>query len=216
VVDRFVVGVVIFLVLAHLCFESATALGYAPHPIRLFAVFSLNAEQGVGTWAATLQLALAAAAAGVVGRHTPLGADRTWWFLLALVLLAASAEEVIGLHEHLSQILGTEAFRSTFRNAWILVGLPVVVVLALIFGAFIRRQPQALRRRLLAGAACFVLGAIGFELLSGLQLSREGRDLPYVIMVALEEGFELGGVGLVLGGVYRTMLDSLRGNVAVG
>ena len=213
-VDRAVLWIVLALALAHLVVDGAAALGYPLHPIRFSRAFSLNAEQGFGTWVASLQLALTATLAGVIAvRGTP-PEERRWWILLTLVLCLASAEEVVGLHEHLSLVLGSEALRADIRNTWVLVGLPVTMVLGLLFLGFVRRQAADLRWRLCIGGGCFVAGAIGFEVLSGMQLSRSGRDLLYVAAVGMEEGLELAGVGVVLTGLYRTVIGRELSKVA--
>ena len=209
--DRFLYLTIGSLILAHLVADWAVAVGSPIRPLRLSQALSLNAEQGVGTWYASVQLSAAALLAAAIAR-TERAAG--WWWFLAAVLLAASIEEVLGFHEYLSHALGGTALREQIRYTWVIAGAPAGALLGLVFIGFIRRQAPVLRNRLLAGGSCFVLGAVAMELLGGIHVARAGMDVGYVLVVAMEEGLELIGGALVLSGLYRSLCAHMPDGVA--
>jgi hypothetical protein len=144
---------------------------------------------------------LAFAAAFAWGQADRVRIDRSWWRLLSLVLIAASMEEVIGLHERLNGRL-EGSFLPGFPFPWVVAGALIAILLGALFVGFIRRSVPAVRWRLLIGGMVFVAGAVGMELWAGVVLSRPGAAWP-VIHETAEELMEMLGVVIVIGGILR-------------
>lgn len=201
---RSCLAVALTLVIAHLAVDLAAVRGTPWHPVRLTRLFSLDLEAGVGTWWAAVQLALAATAAWGAGTTTE--SDRRWWWSLAILLGLASVEEVVGLHEQLSQMIVAGPLQSSLRYTWVVVGGPMALILAALFTRFLFRQDGVVRRELVAGSVVYVLGVLGVEVLGGWLAHGLGERMLATVAVGAEEGFELLGVALVLAASYRKML----------
>ncbi len=55
------------------------------------------------------------------------------------------------------------------------------------------------------GGALFVLGALGFEMVSGEYKTRYGIDRGYSVVIAIEEGLELVGVSVFIFGLLTVL-----------
>lgn len=179
---------------------------------------SVDSETSLGTWLNTLLLVLASAFACVcwlvsrqLGRRGALG-----WLGVSVVVLLASIDEIVQLHESLNYIGERLVPDSGLEWPWVILGGIVVLGLAVVFAPFILRLAPAVRWWLVAGAACYVCGAIGMELVSAPFYPGEHQFTPvYAVLNAAEEALEMTGVVLVvmacirqlrlLGGVHLTV-----------
>lgn len=85
--------------------RAAYVLGFGEETaLRDLRQFSLNAEQNLASWYTSLLLALGALLAWVAGSCDSAKGRRTcrFWRLVALLLLAAAADETVSFHEALT------------------------------------------------------------------------------------------------------------------
>ena len=94
--------------------------------------------------------------------------------------------------------------------AWVIPALALVALVAVASVGFLARLPRATAVGLSLSAACFVLGAVGFEMMSAAEGQRDGfqgfESLRYDVVVAIEELLEMVGV---LGAIH-TLLRHLE------
>jgi hypothetical protein len=161
-------------------------------------LFYVDLESNVPTWYSSVLLLLAAGLCALLARHHIAARlpYRRHWLVLAALFLLLSLDEIAMLHEYpidpLREALGTTG---PLYYAWVIPGLAAVVVCGLAYVRCWWHLPARTRGLCLLAAAAFVGGAVGVEMLSGMQASRYGeQNLTYALIVHLEEALEMLGV----------------------
>jgi hypothetical protein len=112
--------------------------------------------------------------------------------------LYLSIDEAAALHEKL-----TIAFQENeslnvhgyLYFAWVLVGIPFVLVMGLLYARFLFHLPAQTRRHFLLAGALYVGGALVIEAISANQwYLNEGTSLTYSAIGTVEEFCEMLGV----------------------
>ena len=169
--------------------------------------FDLDTEASLPTWfsaclllAAALSLLFIAVQVNRQQRRKAIP-----WFLLSVIFLVLSLDEVAMLHEWLSAYLSARMDNSgVFYFAWTLPALVVCVAGLICFVPFILSFKGLDRVILIASAVVFLSGAIGMEMLGGAEAQAAGIDtLHYRLFVTVEEGLEYAGVLLFLWFILR-------------
>jgi hypothetical protein len=132
------------------------------------------------------------------------------WRLLSLVLVGIGFDEAFVLHEELSGYL-----RATFDatgplyHAWVVLYGAGALVIAAFMIPPLAALPRRARTLMLAGGACYVLGAAGMEMI-GAQF-RENNAAMYLreTEILVEELMELGGVWLFFSGVLTLLRQAI-------
>ena len=166
-------------------------------------MFDLGAEANPGAWFSSSVHLINAILLAVIASTADRG--RTRWTLLAVVVLAASMDETVSLHERLSQTL-EHAFHTSglFAAAWVIPGMALVGILAAMSFALLYRVAGG--RIVLAGAAVFVVGAIGVESIENARLRSVGWADPGVLaIIGVEETLEMAGSIVVTTGLLRIL-----------
>lgn len=115
----------------------------------------------------------------------------TYWLVLSVIMIALAYDETAQFHEKLPSPIFGDVLGS---HGWIVIGITVLLVLAVLFVPFLLAIPRHLAKRLLLAAAIFLLGAIVIEGIGGLYAFRMGRNFVYRIITVLEESVELVGM----------------------
>lgn len=134
-----------------------------------------------------------------------------YWTVLWLGFLLMSIDEMISVHEGftwpLRQLLGTNI--GIFYNAWVLVGIPVVVLIGLFFYRFLFSLSVKTRRVFLTAAAIYLTGLIGIEIIGGFHAKTHGAsDITYLALVTIEECLEMLGIIIFNGGLLDYIADN--------
>ena len=83
--------------------------------------------------------------------------------------------------------------------SWVVFAIPALLLVGLFFLGFFRSLPADTRHRLLVSGVVYVLGAVGFEILSGAALPRVGyQHMGYQTLCHLEEFLEMLGISLFI------------------
>lgn len=172
--------------------------------------FDVDQEISVPTWFSQTCLLLAGGAALMVGltrRSKQLGQHRPWVGIAAILSLM-SLDEGSSLHELIAAPLGRqlETEGTWLYFAWVLVGLALVAVVALLYIRFWWRLPRKTRVLVALAAFMYVAGAIGLEILGGYRITTVGVDVVYMFLAGAEETLEMLGAIVA---VYA-FLDYLR------
>ena len=162
-------------------------------------LFDMNAEGNVPSWFAGALLLACAVAMGIVCAHASAGgdADARAWGALALVLGAASLDEVASIHEAVGVVIGgrDDVFLYLVPGTLLLV---LIVVLAM---DFVRRLPAKVRQLLRLGVCVWAVGAIVLEL---VEAAAHGlHELTGALLATEQDAFELAGVIIVLHAVLH-------------
>lgn len=85
--------------------------------------------------------------------------------MVAAVTLFLSLDEATQLHERTADLV-THNPLPTYT--WVIAGIPLAMLLVLVLWAATRTLPSVLRRRLAIALGVYLVGALGFEALSGV------------------------------------------------
>lgn len=174
----------------------------------LSLLFDLDRDLSIPSWFSSIQLFVASAVLFAVSTAT----DKHVWFLRLgfLAILFASIDEGAAIHEKVTgaaslyEIDFLQMLMINDHGAWI---APYLLAGVLLIFASVRpildiyknhRRPSLL---VIGGTLVFIIGAVGFEVVSFLFLLREHGGALYSLEVAAEEFFEMIGVTLVLCGI---------------
>ena len=198
VLGRLLLGITGILVVAYLIFAiNSEILGseFFGSTI-LYVLFDLYGEVTVPTWYSSMlllgcSLVLAAIAVLKLRRRDRYGRH---WAGLSIVFLGLSIEESADLHSAVSQQL-----QSIFNTGgalaypWVIPAAIFTLIFGLVYLRFLFHLPPATRRQFILAASLYVGGALVVEMIEAAWDSRYGDGIPYLLMVALEEGMEMAG-----------------------
>jgi hypothetical protein len=164
---------------------------YSDIPRSLFWFVDARIEGNVSTWVnAGLWLA-AGLLAACIGRRA--ATRRVSWWTFAVIGVVFSIEETL-VHGQLDG--GFRAPPPGAAQAWILPGLLLAGLAALLLLRLVLSLPAASRNGFLLGGAVFFAGSLGFDALGGL--SADGYTGVFVVLATLEEALEMTGVALCI------------------
>ena len=165
----------------------------------LAPLFNPAREGNVPTWFSSALLLVSATALAVAGGclRAARSPGAQWWLVLAVVLCLASLDETANLHELFSR-QARRSFTPGFGQLWVLVLGPVALVFLAVYTGFIRRQDPRVRRPFALGAALFVGGALGVELVEILLQLRGAGELAVAAITVGQEVLELLGAAVLL------------------
>ena len=165
-------------------------------------LFYLDLESNVPTWYSSFGLAAAAVVLGLIAmvklaRHD---AYRRHWAFLSGLFWLLSIDEVAMIHE-----LPIDPLRERFHTTgllyypWVIFGLLFVGLVGISLLGFLRHLPAPTRNGFLLAGLVFVGGAIGVEMLSGVQADLCGEEnLTYAMITTVEEFMEMTGVVILI------------------
>lgn len=184
---------------------------------RTFQMLNLNEEASIGTWYSVSLLVMSAIACLITAaaRSRTRKAFARHWLFLGLIFMGLSVDEIICLHERTQEPIRTALnLGGPLYFSWILLGIPFFIIVALAYLPFLRHLPAHTRQIICMAAALYVGGAVGIEMVGGIQASARGMDnLTFVLLAHLEETMEMLGASLFLYAVLTHLGDSRPGYV---
>ena len=150
-------------------------------PLRIFDV---GEERSIPTWFESLQFLLCSILLAVIAVAKKRRSDRyiVHWTGLSIIFLLLSLDEVASIHEAIGAqserlLHSTTGFTpgGAIKFFWVVPGAIFVFIVLVAYLRFLVDLPQSTRRLFLFAGAVFVLGALGFEMLSAqVSSSSEG------------------------------------------
>lgn len=171
--------------------------------VLLGDLFNVNKEVNLPTWFNAGLWLCSGLVASVLARGS-LTHRRSWW-LFAAACLYFSVDEATLLHERLNPAGTVLAGRLglELRYAWVLPGIVIASVIALLFLRFVLALPRTVRLGIILAGTIFITGAVGGELVT--DIASRATTLPdyrvspvYVAFNAVEEFLEMSAVALCL------------------
>ena len=167
----------------------------------LIPLFDFNAESNIPTLFSSTILIIASALLFLISSikkntNHPYSA----WVVLAIIFLFLSIDETSSLHEKLTIPLKSSLNTSGLLfYAWVIpYGLALLIFIAS-YTTFLFHLPQKTRNLFILSGLTFVIGAIGFELLGGMQDEAHGQyNLTYILYYSCEELLEMLGVSIFI------------------
>lgn len=192
-------------------FGRPMVLGFVP-------LFYLDYEANVPTWyssAAWLIAGGAAAQIAVVRYNAGRDEVRPWWVVAVLCFLL-SMDEIAGLHElPIDWLREQQGFRGPLYYGWVVPGAIFFCVVGLSMLRFWLGLPRTTQRLTLAAGCTFLAGAIGVEMLSGMQADAYGEEnLGYALIITIEELLEMGGVVMLVSALCAHLRGEQAGEFA--
>ena len=167
------------------------------HVFGLVKFFDLNTENNAPSFYSALAIIFCSILLTFICLSQQ-GVKRIQWGGLALLFFYLGLDEALQLHDRLDIPLRTALGTSgVLRHAWIIpYGIMLLALLA-IYGKFLLQLDKATRIRFIASGIVFVVGAIGFEILSGLREAAVGyKNAGYAFIYTVEEFLEMMGIAL--------------------
>ena len=158
--------------------------------VALVGLLSLSYEGNLPTWYASVLPLVCAALLAWVAAGEP--RDRFHWRSLSLGFVAISIDEIIGLHELLSPLVGTTG---VLHFGWVIPAGALVLALAVVFLGFLRRLDRPTARTFVLAGALYVTGAVACDIPLGWWTSVHGDDnFVYYLIDWCEETLEYVGL----------------------
>jgi hypothetical protein len=166
---------------------------------QLYRLFGLDEEANIPAWfSAALLLCCSLRLRYITWvKDGQRDADASYWRILSLLFLFLSLDEIASFHEmateRLRQVLHAEGL---FYFAWVIPGLGLVLLFAVIYSRFLRRLPRRTGALIFSAGLLYVGGAIGLEMVGGWWASSSGlgrQTTGYVLISSAEELLEMLG-----------------------
>lgn len=193
------ITIVFILLVAHI--GSGLLYGGSPSTPgarTLYRLFNLNQEQNIPTFFSSLNLLFSAVLLLLIGYMYKMeGASVAYWLGLALVFCFLSIDEAVSIHETMNGFARNNfGIGGLLYFGWVVPYGIGLMVLLYIFVPFLRALPKDISILFLMSGFIFSMGAIGFEMLGGLQkdINGQGGGKLYHITYSVEEILEMLGV----------------------
>ncbi|MBT8083136.1 MAG: hypothetical protein KJO56_11990 [Gammaproteobacteria bacterium] len=162
--------------------------------------FGLGADGNIPTFYSAFAIILCSALLVLIGvgdlreRKVP----AAYWFGLAVIFSFLAVDEMLMLHERLIEPVRDALDTSgAFYYAWVIPYGVAVLVFVAVYLRFLMLLPRKTAALFVAAGALFVAGAIGFEMLGGMQSQTYGNEnVIYVALQTIEEVLEMVGIAL--------------------
>ena len=122
------------------------------------------------------------------------------WSLLGIVFIFLAIDETASIHESLA-----EPFNSKFQTtgllyyAWVIPYGIVLLFFIVGYLKFLFNLPKKIMKLFIISGSIFVMGAVGFEMISGAVAElHKGAGLLYAIFYTIEEFLEMSGIALFI------------------
>jgi hypothetical protein len=178
--------------------------------------FDFDGEGNIPSYYQALLVFMAGTAAGLCGAAArSLKRPHTLrWAILAVTLFYVSVDEAASLHELLIDPLRDALdTRGALRFAWVIPGALAVAGFGICYFGFVRDLPVQGRNILIAGAAMYVAGALGGEIVGGA-VGGDLDNLRYALVTQVEEALEVGGMLLALA-AFLSIFAEVAGSVTL-
>lgn len=188
------IGVVAAIITLNI--TNAICIALKPWKHRQSAVLMFGTEESPAAWVSSAILMMAFLMC-MICRMTAERADRKWWLVMSLTLLAMSLDETATLHEYLGGLLN-QRYEHALSFGWILP-TAVGVLLGVCMFRFVIRLPAFTRRGIIVAFVVFAGSASGIDLIGGLAVIEYGNHTYiHYIMETIEENGELIGEWIML------------------
>jgi hypothetical protein len=209
-VIRVLIAIVLFLTLAGLGVRFIKYILGDEGLLSLLRLFDVGEEASIPTWYSSFTLLLSSVLLAVIAAAKRERRDRytLHWLGLSVIFLFLSMDEVLRAHEALggqeiqpllSRFLGFSPSGFIYFF-WVVPGAAFVLVFVLAYLRFLVRLPKQTRRLFLVAGTLFVLGALGFEMLSARIASEYDK----------ETWQNLGGIPKIIVGIQTSIEEFLE------
>lgn len=179
----------------------------------LVPLFNFNTEMNIPTLYSSLALVLASVLLFIIAFfQRKLNLSYIPWLGLSFIFLFLAIDETSSLHEKF-----TELVRETLNTsgllfyAWVIpYGIGLFFFL-LAYSKFLFQLPSQTMKYFILSGTIFVTGAIGFELLGGMQADKGSiSGVVYSIFYTCEELFEMLGIAIFIYALLSYLVNTFN------
>jgi len=159
-------------------------------------------ERNIPTYYSSMLLWVAGALIGVISgiKKREGAAYASHWFILALIFIFLSLDEVAGVHEMMNRPMRWWLHpQGIFSFQWVTLGIPLLILFAISYLRFFLHLPLKFRWLFILSAGLYVGGALGLEMVGASYTDVHGTDnLVYAFLATVEESLEMLGMSMFL------------------
>lgn len=198
---------------------SKTVFGHN-YCFGLVPLFDFDAEMNFPTFYSSFTLVFTSASLMVIAYcHKKTGGKFKAWSGLALIFLFLAIDEFGSFHERLEKpfyrLMRTYGFlemAKIFFYAWVIPVGAMVFALGVVYLPFLFKLPRKTMRMFIISGCIYVGGAMGMEILGGIQERLHGMEnLTYLLLVMVEETVEMTGIALFIYTLLNYIKDHFYG-----
>ena len=214
-VAAFFLSVVLLLTLMHVAGRFSAHLFGHEYIFGLIPLFNLGIEGNIPALYSSIAILFCSILLSIITFSKRKSGDSYYfyWLGLAIIFLILSIDESVSLHESLDQPVH-EALHTTglLYFAWVIPCGIAVVVFAAIYFKFLINLPKKTRNLFIFSGAMYVIGALGFEMLEGLQAYVNGKqNIIYTLIYTIEELLEMLAIVLFIYALLSYINLELKG-----
>ena len=185
---------------------SRTGFGH-DYCFGLVPLFDFDAEMNFPTFYSSITLVFTSVLLTVIAYcQKQTGGKFKAWVGLVLIFLFLAIDEFGSLHERLEapfyRLMRTYGFlemSKIFFYAWVIPVGAVVCALGIIYLPFLFKLPRKTMIMFMISGGIYVGGAMGLEILGGIQERLHGTEnLTYLLLAMIEEIMEMTGIALFI------------------
>jgi len=193
-------GIIFFLLFVHIFLKIFTF--YSNHGDWTASLFDFNGEMNIPAIYSFMTLFLCSILLSILSVIQKIKVQSYLpWLGLAVCFLFISIDEIAQIHECINIPIREELNLSgPFFFSWIIpYGLGVIVLL-LMYLRFLFRLPKRILILFIVSGVIYILGAIGFEILEGMEYDLNGDyySVQFCVLYTIEEFLEMLGVATFL------------------
>jgi hypothetical protein len=161
-----------------------------------YYLFDLDGENNIPSAFSFLLLLITSALLTFTSSMTRIKKNKKFWSTLSFVFLFLALDELIQIHEHLSEYLkrsGTTVVASS-DYVWVLPYAIFAILIGLFFLKFVLRLPQATKSLFFLSGLIYVGSALGIDYIQGIIEKQKLNHFYYKVLTLIEEPGEMIGV----------------------
>lgn len=179
----------------------------------LVPMFDFGAEKNIPTLYSSIALLFASALLmSIASSFRKQNTSYLPWLGLSLIFLFLAIDETCSIHERFSDI-SKETFNTSgiFFFAWVIPYTIALIVMVAAYSHFLTCLPRSTMIGFVLSGATFVSGAVGFEMLGGLQADVNGKsNLLYSVLYTCEETLEMLGIATFIYTLLKYIVESFE------
>lgn len=184
--------------------------------LGLSLLFNLNSELSIPAWYSSVMLLFCSLLLGIIFIAKRKNAQRfaLHWAVLSLIFLYLSIDEAAVIHEIIGTTLTlkvTGATHGFIRHAWVLYGIPFVLIVTAAYLKFLLHLPRKTLRLFVLAGVTYVGGALITEMITARYADLHGsQNLAYQMMTVAEEFLEMIGVVIFIYALLSYIASQVR------
>lgn len=205
---------ILFLLCAHILGVISRYYFHHGSVYGLVPLFDLDTEANIPTFYSSAALLFSCILLLFISiTHKKQGESYIHWLGLSFIFLFLSFDEITEVHERLV-IPVREYFHTSglLFQAWVIPYGIALCVLIIAYTRFLFNLPRNTMFLFLISGSTFISGAIGFEILGGVQIEANGGscDLLCTLFYTCEESLEMLGIAIFIYALLTYIADQFE------